>query len=55
MPIYNFSERSRLEQNRPSQVTWDIIGMDLMEVLDLIITYDFTNTASYVMYISPVL
>ena len=35
-------------QNKLSQTTWDYIGLYLMKVLSLILTYDFNNTASYV-------
>ena len=55
MPIYNFLERQGLVQNRLSQMTWDITGLHLREVFGLILTFDFTNTASYVICILSIL
>ena len=42
-------------QNRLSQMTWEHIGLHVMEVLDLTPTCNFINTAIYVICTLPVL
>ena len=54
VPIYNFpGDKDSTEQTKSDDLRYT--GLHLMEALILIPTYDFTNTAGYVICILPVL
>ena len=53
VPIYNFpGDKDSTEQTKSDDLRYT--GLHLMEALNLSLTCDFTNTAGYVICISPV-
>ena len=53
--LYIISWKIKILQRRLSQMTWRYTGLHLVEVLNVSLTCDFTNTAGCVICISPVL
>ena len=51
--IVSLEDKDSTEQTKSDDLRY--IGLHLMEALNLSLTCDFTNTAGYVTYISPVL